>query len=139
MGWKFNPFTGTLDLVDTSKSQSIAWNRSGNVPKNTWLLNEEVPSNKCGVVVSMIESTVKKVVTSNEDPSIITLELYTHDGDGINLVLLGTVTTLAQRTNSFDVSMSVPAGKQVAIKTANTPGNTGKNLVVSAIVEGDLA
>lgn len=138
MGFKFNPFTGTLDIVDTSKAQSFTWSRSGNIPKNTYLMFEDVPSNKSGAIISMQGVTIRKVFSANEDPVVIVLEIYTHDGDENALALIGTVTTLAQRSNFFDVAFSVPTGKQVAIKTKNITGNNAKNINVGLVVDGEL-
>lgn len=139
MAFKFNPFTGTFDIVDTTKSDSFGFERSGNVAKNTFLLHNEIPSNKCGHSVTLSGTVIRKISTANEDPDVIVIEFYSHDGDGISLTLLGSVTTLAQRTNSFNVVFPVAAGKQIAVKTANLTGNTGKNLIVNAIVKGTLA
>lgn len=138
MGFKFNPFTGTFDIVDTSKSEDFSFDRSGNVAKNTWLLNNEVPSNKSGHTIALQNSVIRDISTANEDPDIMTLEFYSHDGDSVSLTLLGSVTTLAQRSNTFSVAFPIAVGKQLAVKTANLTGNTGKNLVVNVVTKGTL-
>jgi hypothetical protein len=121
--------------VGATASPGWTWGRSGNVPNNTWLLNDTVPSNKAGRVVYLTSGVVKRVVVANEDASVFSLAFYHHDGNEVALTLLGTVTTTAVRSNSFNVSWAVPAGKQVAVKVS---ANSAKNVVVGALVAGTI-
>lgn len=123
--------------VATSASPGFTWGRSGNVSANTWLLNDSVPSNLSGRVIFLNNAEIKKVFIANQDLAIIDVGIYTHDGDEINLTLIGSVTTAATRTNTFTVSFPVPINKQIAIKLA-AGSNAGKNLVVGCLIKGDL-
>jgi len=124
--------------VANTASWSFIWGRSGNVAKNAWLQNESVPSNKTGRIVLLNNAVINKIFVANEDPDILTVSVYTHDGDETSLTLVGSVTTAAQRSNTFSVSFPISVNKQIAIRLAQTSANGGKNMVVGALLQGTL-
>jgi opacity protein-like surface antigen len=125
-----------LEEIGTSASPGFTWGRSGTVTSNVWLLNDSVPSNTSGRIIFLQNAQIKKIFIANEDPTAgIVLGIYYHDGNGTNLTLLGTVTTLAQKTNTFDVNFSVQFNKQLAIKTESISVNA-KNLVTGILLKG---
>jgi hypothetical protein len=121
--------------VAVSASPGFTWGRSGTVTANTWLSNDSVPSNTSGRTIFLNNATIEKIYVANEDPTILTLEFYHHDGSETNLTLIGQVTTTATRTNTFTVSYSVPTGKQLAVKI-KAGSNAAKNIVVGALLRG---
>jgi len=142
------PTTGsntTQEIIDYLKnattinaSPGFTWGRSGAIPANTWLLNDSVPSNLSGRTVFLSNAEIKKVYTANQNAtSGIILGIYSHDGDENNLVLLGTVTTAATRSNVFDVSWSVASGKQIAIKLESTSASA-KEIDVGILMKGTV-
>jgi hypothetical protein len=142
------PLSGTEDVqamldylknkVSTSASPGFTWGRSGNVNANTWFLNDSVPSNTSGRICFLLNSSIEKVFIANEAATAgIQIEVYTHDGNSINLTLIGTVTTAAQRSNTFTVSYPVAFNKQIAIKLKNG-SPAGKNMVIGCLIKGDL-
>jgi len=124
--------------IAVSASPGFTWGRSGNVNANTWMLNDSVPSNISGRSIFLNNAKIVKVFTANQDATVMTLGVYTHDGDGIGLTLLGTVTTAAQRSNTFTVAFSVALNKQVAIKLESGSA-AGKNMVIGCLISGDVA
>jgi hypothetical protein len=118
-----------------SASPGFTWGRSGNLPPGTWLLNDTVPSNVSGRTVFLHNAFVQNIYIANEYPTAgIVLGIYSHDGGEINLLQLGTVTTIASRSNSFAVSYSVAMGKQLAIKIES--GSAAKNLDCGILMKG---
>ena len=140
------PASGTDDVQEmldylknrlaVSAATGFTYGRSGNLPANTWLLNDTVPCNKSGRVSYLTSGVIQKIFTANEDPDVITVGIYTHDGNEVNLTLIGTVTTAAQRTNTFTVSLAVALNKQIAIRIQ--PGSAGKNMDVGLLMGGTL-
>lgn len=125
-------------IFATSASPGFTWGRSGNTPAGTWLQNDTVPSNKSGRTVFLQNALVKKVFIANEDASILSVDVYYHDGNEVSLTLAGTVTTTAVRTSEFDVSYSIPKGKQLALKLSDTSATAAKNIVTGVLISGNL-
>ena len=124
--------------VTSNVSPGFTWGRSGAIPANTYLLNDAVPSNVSGRIVFLNNAMIKKVYVANQDATAnIILGVYSHDGDGNNMTLLGTVTTTAARSNTFSVTWSVAINKQLAVKLETTSAS-GKNLVVGILMNGSV-
>ncbi len=125
--------------VQASASPGFTYGRSGTLPAGTWLLVDTVPCNKSSRINFLSSAFIKKVFVANEDPNIIKIAIYTHDGNETNLTLLTTVTTAAARSNIFSVNVSVPSGKQIAVKVADDSPSSGKNLDVGLLLSGSVA
>lgn len=141
------PLTGNDDvqgIIDYLKNQiaisaspGFTWSRSGTIPASSWLQNDTVPSNLSGRTIFLNNAQVLKVYIANQDAtSGIILGIYEHDGDENNMSLIGTVTTAATRSNTFNVSWSVTYNKQLAIKLETTSASA-KNIVVGILMRGD--
>ena len=123
-------------VVQISASPGFTWGRSGSSPANTYLLNDSVASNICGRVVFLLNASIIKIFVSNQSATAgIILEVYSHDGNGIGLTVLGQVTTTAARTHTFTTAFSVAQNKQIAIKV-KAGSVAGTNLVVGMILKG---
>lgn len=122
--------------VNTSASPGFSFGRSGTVTAGTYLQCETVPSNVSGRWVYIDNAVVKKVFVSNEDSTTFKLEVYYHDGNGIGLTSLGTVTITSARGGSFNVNWSVPIDKQIAIRLASDSPNNAKNVVCGLELQG---
>jgi len=122
--------------VATSASPGFTWGRSGTAPPNTWLLNDSVPSNTSGRTVFLNNAEIQNVFVANQDAtSGIILGVYSHEGNEVNLTLLGTVTTIATRSNTFTVAFPIAVNKQIGIKIM--PGSaSSKNIVVGILIRG---
>jgi len=126
------------DRITVSASPGFTYGRSGNLPKNTWLLNDTVPSNKSGRINFLNSATITQIFVANEDLNAVKLEFYSHDGDENNLTLLGSVTTAAQRSNVFVTSFTVGYNKQIGVKVADDTPNSGKNIDLGLRIQGTL-
>ena len=119
--------------VQTSASPGFGFGRSGNVPSNTWLYRTgNVPSNKTGVAMGITNPIVIQVDVGNENISTFDIQVYEHEGDEVNLTLLGTVSVVASRTGSFTVSWAATSGRQLAVKLSDgSAKNPGVDITLS--------
>lgn len=124
-----------IEEVNTVRSFTAMFNRSGSVPASTWLLSDTIPSNISGYAIAPTAANIVKIFVSNQDPTVMNLEFYTHDGNGINLTLIGTAVTAATRSNTFSVTYSVAVNKQIAVRLGAASA-AGKNLIVGCLVRG---
>tara|TARA_R110000787_G_scaffold5686_9_gene20563 strand:- start:4657 stop:5190 length:534 start_codon:yes stop_codon:yes gene_type:complete len=119
--------------VGASASPGFSFGRSANV-SNSWLLiTGSVPSNKTGIPVAIVDAEITLISVGNENVSTFDIEVYEHEGDQINLTLLGTVSLVGKRTDNFAVSYAVSTGKQVAVRVVN---GSGKNVGVFLQLKG---
>lgn len=121
--------------VSADLSYSHTMGRSGSVPSSTYLLNDSIPSNLSGKNNALNNAKIVKVSVSNQGATALTVELLTHDGDEVNLTVIGSVTTPAQRSSTFTVSYPVAVNKQVAIRLAAASASA-KNLNICYQVKG---
>ena len=135
-GFVANETQGAIEEINnkvlTSASPGFSFGRSGKIPSGTWLLNETVPSNISGRYVYINDAVVERIFVSNQDVTTFDISAYYHEGDEVNLTLLGTKTVTTSRGGSFDVSWAVPFGKQIALRiTAGAPKNAVAGLELS--------
>jgi hypothetical protein len=129
--------------IDTMYQQSkvaaspgFSWGRSGNIPSNTWLLNDSVPSNRSGRTIMLNNGVIEKVSVATEDIDTYNLEIYQHDGNEINLTLLYTINVVATRAQQYTIpNIAITQGKQLAIKVGT---GSAKNIVVGLIAKGNI-
>ena len=122
--------------VLTSASPGFSFGRAGNVSKGAYLLNETVPSNTSGRYVYINGAAVKRVFISTQNVGTYTFGVYWHDGDQINLTLLGTVTITAARGGSFSVNWSVATGKQLAVRVEAASTDAPREVVAGLELSG---
>jgi hypothetical protein len=120
--------------VANSASPGFTWGRSGNLPTDTWLLNDTVPSNRAGRIVMLSNVKITNIFIATEDIDTYDLTIYEHDGDEINLTALTTVSVVALRAAQFTVDISISQGKQLAARITN---GSAKNMVAGCIIKGD--
>jgi len=120
-----------------SATPSYTFTRSGNIPENTFLYNGTVPSNRTGVPVMTLGAKIERMAVGTEDLNSYTVNIYTHNGDEINLALVHTQVVSSTRSAQYSVpSIDIPIGKQVAISITN---GSAKNISVSLIIKGTIA
>lgn len=123
-----------IEEIASSTSPGFTWGRSGNIPSGTWLLNDSVPSNKAGRTIVLTSAKIVKIFTASEELDTYNLDIYSHDGNEINLTLVTTLIVTSSRTgDSGAVSISVPFRKQLATKVSS---GSAKNLIVGIIMQG---
>lgn len=137
-GTDFAAATVQEALVEAGASASPGFNfgRAANVGAGTWLLvTGSVPSNRAGITVALSNAEVKEVYVANQDISTFDISIYEHEGDEINLTLLGTVSVVAARSASFTVSYSVTTGRQLAVKLSS---GSAKNVNIGLQISGSI-
>jgi hypothetical protein len=119
-----------------SASPGFSFGRSGVSTAGTYLQNETVPSNISGRWVYIQNAAVTHVFVSNELTTTYTIEILYHDGNGIGLTSLGTVTVTTAKGEDFPVNWPVPHNKQIAVRIATTTANSPKNVVCGLQLTG---
>lgn len=122
--------------VLTSASPGFSFGRSGNVSIGAYLQNETVPSNVSGRWVYISDAKVTRVFVSNENTTTYKMNVYSHDGNEVNLTLLGSVTVTAAKGGAFTVSWPVATNKQLAVRVAPDSPNSAKNVVCGLELSG---
>lgn len=122
--------------VLTSASPGFSFGRSGVCNASTYLQCETVPSNISGRWVYINSAVVTRVFVSNENTTTFKLEILYHDGNGVGLTSLGTITVTAAKGGSFSVSWAVPSNKQIAVRMATDTPNSAKNIVCGLELSG---
>ena len=118
-----------------SASPGYGFGRSGNVSNNTWLLRVgSVPSNKTGVNVGLYNAELMQVSTGSEELDTYDLEIWQHDGNFTNPILITTVSVTASRKEVFNITgASLTINKHIAIKLVN---GSAKNIGVDLQITG---
>lgn len=119
--------------VNTSASPGFSFGRASNVNAGTWLQCETVPSNKAGRLVYISNANIETIFVSNETVSTFDVQIYSHDGDEVNLALISTHSIVAARGGSFTVNQSVATNKQLAIKLSS---GSARNIVAGLELSG---
>ena len=124
------------DKVNASASPGFSFGRSGNVPSDTWLYRPGgVPSNTTGIPMAITGPSVVLVAVGNENVSTFNIQVYEHEGDEVNLTLIGTVSVVSARTGVFSVNFPATSGRQLAIKlSSGSAKNPGVDLQLQGTV-----
>ena len=136
-----NGFTATelqsaIEEIGASASPGFSFGR-GSAGAGTWLNRVgEIPSNRAGVTIGINNPLITNVYTSTEDLQTYTLGVYQHDGNSINLSLLGTVSVTNARVGNFQVSFTATKGKQLAVKVISATASIN-NIGVDLILKGN--
>lgn len=124
------------NTVGVSASPGYGFGRSGNVVSGTWFVTVgSVPSNKAGITIALNNPMIMQVFVANEDINTFNIEIYQHQGNEINLTLLGTVNVVAARSANFDVAFPATSGYQLAVKLV---GGSAKNCNVGLQLKGSV-
>lgn len=124
-----------INGVGVSASPGFTWGRKGtqsaaNLP---YLLNDEVPSNKTGRLITFQNPVIRKVLVTNSTSNTYTITIQEHDGTTFTDLL--SVAVAASRGVVVDVSVPMTSGKELA---ARVTGGSCKDPVVGVILDGLL-
>lgn len=128
------------DLLNggTGASPGFSFGRSGAVNAGTWLRRPgNVPSNRAGVTIPVDNPVVREVSCSNRNIDSYTLEIWEHEGNLVNQVLLGTVSVVGARGGTFAVNFPTTRGKQIAVRLA-TGGGSVRDLGADVVIRGNV-
>lgn len=128
-----------IQEIGASASPGFSFGRSGTLSNNTWLRRPgNVPSNRAGITVSISNPKIVKVSCSNRNIETYDIRIYEHDGNQVNLTLLGTVSVNSARGGIFDVDIAVTEGKQLAVRLGPTFTGNVRDLGVDLVLKGDV-
>ena len=124
-----------IEEIGASASPGFSFGR-GSASTGTWLNRVgEIPSNRTGVTIGINNPVITQVFVSCENVETFTVGIYSHDGDSINLQLLGTVNIVAARVGNFSVNFPTSLLKQLAVRVTSSVGIV-QNLGVDVILTG---
>lgn len=123
--------------IGASASPGFSYGRSGSLNNNTWLRRPgNVPSNRAGVTIQITNPIVVGVSCANRNVETYDVEIYEHEGNQVNLTLLGTVTVTAATSESFAVNFTATQGKQLAVRLGDTFTGNVRDLGVDLTLIG---
>lgn len=122
-----------------SASPGFSFGRNGSVSAGTWLRRPgNVPSNRAGVTIPIENPIIREVSCSNRNIDTYTLEIYEHEGNLVNDVLLGSVTVTGARGGTFSVNFAATKGKQIAVRLASGGGSV-RDLGADIVIKGSTS
>ena len=122
------------EALQDSASPGFTWGRSGNSSTNTWLLNDTVPSNRAGRTVMLAGVKIANVFVATENLNTYTVSIYEHEGDGINLTFLTSISVVSARSAQITVDVPITQNRQLA---ARITAGSCKNIVAGLVIKGD--
>lgn len=127
-----------IEESGASASPGFSFGRSGNVSGNTWLRRPgNVPSNRAGVTIPINNPVISEVSCSNRNIDTYTLEIWEHEGNLTNDVLLGTITVTSARGGTFPVNFTSTKGKQIAVRLQGGSGSV-RDLGADIVIKGSV-
>lgn len=113
-----------IEEIGASASPGYSFGRSGALNDNTWLRRPGgVSSNRAGVTINIDNPVITNISCANRNIDTYTVEIYEHDGDSVNLTLLGSVTVISARSETFQVSYNATKGRQLAVRLGTAVGS----------------
>jgi len=90
------------DNAAVSASPGFSFGREGNVTVNTWLNRPGgVSSNNSGINFGLLNGSLDVISVGTQNPNTYDVTVYQHDGNGLNLVTIATVSITASRKEVF--------------------------------------
>lgn len=119
-------------LSGFSASPGYTWGDSGNISSGSYLLNETVPSNRAGRIVTLSNGEIAQVYVANQNNSTATIEIVKRVGGTFSAVT--SISLSSERTKAEDKSgVLVTKGDELACRIAS---GSVRNVVVGAIIRG---
>jgi hypothetical protein len=126
-----------IEEIGASASPGFSFGRSGTLSPNTWLRRPgNVPSNRAGVTISISSPIIVNIACANRNVETYDVEIYEHEGNQVNLTLLGTVTVTSATSGSFAVNFPVTSGRQLAVRLGSTGTGNVRDLGVDLTLIG---
>lgn len=134
-------FKNLSDVVAVSASPGYSYGDTGKI-NNAWLLRPGgPPSNKTGINLGLAFPILNKITCGSEAASTYDIEIHQHDGGGLNMTLITTVTVPNVAKYEFSVAEIYPLtnpilqNRHVAVRITNgAVKNPGVDLQFSGSV-----
>ena len=126
-----------IEEIGASASPGFSFGRNGNLSSNTWLRRPgNVPSNRAGVTIDIDNPVITRISCANRNVETYDVEVYEHQGNSLNLTLIGTVTVNAATSGTFSVNFTATRGRQLAVRLGNTQTGRVRDLGVDVTLIG---
>lgn len=136
-GFTAEDVQSAIEEIGASASPGFSFGRNGSLSQNTWLRRPgNVPSNRAGVTISINSPVVTGVACANRNVETYDVEIYEHEGNEVNLTLLGTVTVTAATGDTFTVNFPATQGRQLAVRLGSTGTGNVRDLGVDLTLIG---
>lgn len=124
-------------IAGVSASPGFTWGRSGNLPDQTFLLNDTVPSNVSGRQVPVQTGQITTVFVVAEDPGTYDVRIFKHPSPFTTLTAVSMVPAYG-RAKTFSLTAPLPNVSNVDELGAQIINGSAKNAVVGCIIRGTL-
>jgi len=123
----------TNQVSAVSASPGFSWGDTGSLNSGTFLLNDNVASNRTGRIVPLQFGEITQVFVANENANTFTIQILRRTGPN-TFVPLTSVSLTAQRSKTESkAGINVGLGDELACRVS--AGNC-KNPVVGVIIRG---
>ncbi len=137
-GFSSEDVQGAIEEIGASASPGFSFGRNGSLSQNTWLRRPgNVPSNRAGVTIGIANPVIVSVACANRSVETYTVEIYEHEGNQVNLTLLGSVTVTAATSDTFTVNFPATQGRQLAVRLGPTATGNVRDLGVDVTLVGN--
>ena len=120
--------------LESGASPGLTWGRFGNIPVNSYLLNDSVPSNTSGRIVP-VTGAVVEIFVSCEENATVDFTIQKRSGSTFTDFLTISLTAQRIKTQSYTTSNTVTKGEELA---AYVSSGSAKNPVIGLILIGSV-
>lgn len=137
-GFSSDDVQGAIEEIGASASPGFSFGRNGSLSQNTWLRRPgNVPSNRAGVTINIDNPVITNIACANRNVETFDVEIYEHEGNQVNLTLLGTVNVIASTSQIFNVNFPATKGRQLAVRLGSTSTGNVRDLGVDLTLLGN--
>ena len=128
----------SITITSAAASPGFSFGRNGSLSQNTWLRRPgNVPSNRAGVTININNPVITTIAVANRNAETFRVEVYEHEGNSVNLTLLGFVDIVNAASEIFEnLNISATKGKQLAVRLGNTSTGNVRDLGVDLTLKG---
>ena len=136
---QFDNIQDKVNQLDERRHVSYSFGRSGNSTSNTWLRKDgAITTNSSGFAVGLTNAKIEQVNYAARQSETFEILIYEHEGNSTNLTLLATLNVVSSTTQTFNTSISITKGKQLAVRVGQTSSGVIRDLGVDLLVTGEL-
>lgn len=126
--------SSNLGRVDSiAASPGFTWGRSGNVGSGAYLLNDTVPSNLAGRIVSLYNAQITSIGVAVENADTFVVSIERNNGD-TTYTEIATLTVTSLRKLEVAIAIDISYNDELCCKIKS---GSCKNPVVYLIIKGD--
>lgn len=124
-------------ISGVSASPGFTWGRSGNLPDQTFLLNDTVPCNTSGRQVPVQSGQITTVFVVAEDPGTYDVRIFKHPSPFTTMATVSMIPAYG-RAKTFSLPSPLPSVTSADELGAQIINGSAKNAVVGCIIRGTI-